>query len=132
MIKKNFISVLSDLYKRSGVNWDAVKYKGSKSYCAYLEKKLVGYCQVLEDYTVCNLVVDKKYRNLGIASELLKQAIGEGAKYLGCLKENVEFYVKRGFKVYYVEWANEFNGNLYYMELQKRAQPRGRVYDHIV
>jgi ribosomal protein S18 acetylase RimI-like enzyme len=114
-VQINLVSLLKNLYERSGVDWEAVKYKGSKSYCCYDNKKFIGYCQVLDDYTICNLVVDREYRGQGVASELLRKAISEGAKYLGCLKSNVRFYVNRGFKVYYVEYSKEFGANLYYM-----------------
>lgn len=109
-MRRNFISRLKDLYKRAEVDWAAVKYKGSKS-----------YCQVLGDYTICNLVVDKGYREQGIASELLQRATGEGAKYLGCLKSSVGFYVRRGFRVYYVEFSKEFGADLYYMKMIEKS-----------
>ncbi len=118
---RNFISRLKDLYKRSEVSWEAVKYKGSKSYCYYDGRKLVGYCQVLGDYTICNLVVDKEYRGQGIASELLQRATGEGAKYLGCLKPSVGFYARRGFRVYCVEYSQEFGADLYYMKIIEKS-----------
>jgi ribosomal protein S18 acetylase RimI-like enzyme len=111
------ILALQDLYKRSGVDWTASSYNNCKSYYRYVNGKLVGYCLLLNrSNTICNLVVDKEYRGLGIASALLKQAISEGGKYLGSLKYNVAFYVNRGFKVYGVSYHPEFKDNLYYMK----------------
>lgn len=118
-LKKKKIEQLKDLYKRSGVEWEAVKYKNSKSYHCWDNKKLIGYCQVLMDGTILNLVVDKEYRRQGIASELLKLAISNRAKYLGCFKSNVKFYVNRGFKVYYVKYSKEFKANMYYMKVNE-------------
>ena len=74
---------------------------------------------VLNDNTICNLVVDKEYRKTGIASVLLRQVISKGARYLGSLKSNVRFYVNRGFKVYHVEYHEEFKENLYYMNYKE-------------
>lgn len=118
-IFKKDITEIIDLYKRSEVDWEAIKYKGSKSYCCYKGGKLIGHCQVLDDGTICNLVVDREHRRQGIASKILRQAMSEGAKYLGCFKSNVKFYVNRGFKVYYVEFSKEFGTSLYYLRTAK-------------
>ena len=105
--------LLKDLYKRSNVNWEAIRYKDSQPYCCYHNKKLVGFCQVFNDHAVCNLVVDTAFREQGIASKLIKLS---GAKYLGCTRQNIEFYVNRGFKVYCVEYDEGFGTSMYYMK----------------
>lgn len=108
-------TLLEDLYKRANVDWIASEYKDAQSYYHYDKEKLVGYCMVLDNDTICNLVVDKEYRKMGIASKLLRQVISKGAKYLASLKSNVKFYVNRGFKVYQVEYHESFKENIYYM-----------------
>lgn len=111
-------SSLKDLYKRSGVDWEVGSYKDGKSYCCYDDKKLVGHCWVLDDGTIFNVVVDKEYRGQGVASKLLQQAIKGGGKYLAAVKSNVKFYTDRGFKVYFVEYSEDFGEDLYYLELK--------------
>lgn len=109
------ISNLKDLYKRAGVDWQPGTYRKGKSFCCYDNELLVGHCWILDDGTIFNLIVDKKYRGTGIASNLLKQAIDGGGKYLACVKSLVKFYVDRGFRVYSTQYSKEFGENLYYM-----------------
>lgn len=119
---KSLISLLKDLYERSGVDWvpewaeEAKTLRDAKSYYHYDNKKLVGFCQIWDGDTVYHLVVDEKYRNQGIASALLRQVINNGAKYLFCAKQNVSFYVNRGFKVHSVAFSEYHGARLYYMK----------------
>ena len=85
------------------------------------DKNSIGYCKLLPDGTLYNLSVNEKYRKQGVATNLLKEAINDGAEYLGCLKSNVKFYVNRRFKVYCVEYHKKFNDNIYYMKLRKQT-----------
>jgi ribosomal protein S18 acetylase RimI-like enzyme len=109
------IKQLNDIYKRAGVDWNVHIHDNSIQYCEYDGSKLMGFCQVMSDGTVVNLVVDREYRNKGIGSKLLKHAIGGGGVYLRCLYNNIDFYTNRGFKIYCVKYSKEYGEDMYYM-----------------
>ncbi|MDD4352445.1 MAG: GNAT family N-acetyltransferase [Candidatus Gracilibacteria bacterium] len=112
------IEELKDLYNRANVDWIPHIHDNSIQCCEYDDNNLVGFCQLLDDGTVVNLVVDEKYRNKGIGTKLCKQAIQNGCLFLGCLKKDVPFYNKLGFTVYYTAYSKEHKEFMYYMELE--------------